>query len=64
MSDWAVWPIFLVQLLAILAVFAKRHARLFGLSYKVIGMIIILLCNIAIIISLIHDASSPLNLYF
>ena len=64
MTDWIVWPIFLIQLLALLVIFAKKNAQLFKLNYKIVGMIIILLCNVAIVVSLVHDSSTPIHLYF
>ena len=56
-SDWIVWPIFLVELLAFLFLFRTKRFR------KWVHILLVAVC-VGIVVSLSHDATTPLNLNF
>jgi len=63
-SDWHVWPIFVVGLIAFLLLFLRSEWRFLGLKIHTWIIIILLGVDAGIVASLIHDSSTPLNLYF
>jgi len=64
LSDWVVWPIFVIQALAIIGMLLPRNERLFRLPYPIWVGALIIIANIAIVISLAHDSTDVLHLYF
>jgi hypothetical protein len=62
--DWQVWPIFVVELFAFLLLFIKAERRFLGLKMQTWIIIILLGANLGIALSLAHDSTDPLNLYF
>ena len=63
-SDWHVWPIFVVELVAFLLFFFRAQTKLLGLRMQTWVIIFLLGVDIGIVISLIHDSTEKLNLYF
>lgn len=63
-TDWMVWPIFIVQLFAFLLFFIKAKRKFLWIPIQAWVIVLILVANITIVISVAHDASSPLQLYF
>ncbi len=64
MTDWVVWPIFILELFTFLLLFFKKTSTIFSISLRKIILGILLLCCITIAISLYHDSTTILNLYF
>ena len=64
MSDWIVWPIFIIQALAIIAMLLPRRERLLKCSYPIWVGILIIISAIYIATSLFHDSTILLHLYF
>jgi hypothetical protein len=64
MTDWVVWPIFLVQLLIFVLLWVRRDKKLFGFHPRLCILWLILLIAITIVVSLWHDSTEPLPLYF
>ncbi len=64
MSDWSVWPIFTVEIIAIILLFVKKDKTIFSLSIRRIILGMLLVCCVAIGVSLYHDSSTLLHLYF
>ena len=63
-SDWHVWPIFVVELVAFLLFFFRAQTKLLGLRMQTWVIIFLLGVDIGIVISLIHDRTEKLNMYF
>ena len=64
MEDWVVWPIFAVQLVALVLAFVHPSKKFLGLRLKTYSLFILILVAIAIVFSLYHDSSDILHLYF
>jgi len=64
MSDWAVWPIFLLQFLIFVLLWLRSDRKYLGFSPRVYILWLILLVGVAIVVSLWHDSTDPLSLYF
>lgn len=64
MTDWVTWPIFTLQLLTFLCFALTKHTRLFSLNIKVYIIALVLIANLFILLSMYHDSSSVLGLYF
>ena len=64
MTDWAVWPIFLVQFFIFVLIWVRRDKKLLGFYPRFWVLWLIFLMAIAIVISLWHDSTDPLHLYF
>lgn len=64
MTDWAIWPIFTGQFIAIILLFFPRHWRMAGLSMRTWVIGLLLLLAIAIVVSLYHDSTDILPLHF
>lgn len=64
MNEWAVWPIFMAQLAAFSLFLFPKHYRLFGLRYRAWVIILLLIINVAIVVSLFHDSTDRLHLHF
>jgi len=64
MTDWITWPIFILELIAFLLLFLKKDAMLFSIRIRIIILGILLFSCLAIVVSLYHDSSSILHLYF
>lgn len=64
MTDWAVWPLFWIQLVAFLLFFVPKDKRLFSLRPQAWVTILLLIICTLIVLSLIHDSTDKLNLFF
>ena len=64
MADWAVWPIFLMQFIVLGLLCVPKGKVIFGIRLKVIIVLLLFLICIAIAVSLYHDSTNALNLYF
>ncbi len=64
MEDWAVWPIFVLQAVALLFLLLPQNRRFLGLSTRVIVMLLLILACIVIALSLYHDSTTALHLNF
>ena len=63
-TDWVVWPIFIFEALVFLLLLFKASKQFLYVNmhgWIHIGLIVV--C-IAIVVSLFHDATTPLNLHF
>lgn len=63
MADWVVWPIFLIQGIAFILVFFPRKRFLGYSSHTYILAILFLVC-VLVTLSLYHDSTDILKLYF
>lgn len=64
MTDWAIWPLFVMQLIAVGLLFFRRDTAWFGVKIRTIIMMILLVLCLAIVLSLYHDSTDVLHLYF
>lgn len=64
MEDWVVWPIFVLQALALFFLLLPKSKHFLGLSTRFIVMLLLIVVCIAIVVSLYHDSTSTLYLYF
>lgn len=64
MVDWAVWPIFVLQLFVLFFLLLPKNTRFLGLSTRFIVILLLIVVSIAIVLSLYHDSTSMLGLYF
>jgi len=64
MTDWLTWPIFITQLVIASLLFFPRNKTFFGIALKKIMIGLLLLVAIAIVVSLYHDSTDVLPLYF
>lgn len=64
MTDWAVWPIFLIQAIAFALLFFPKSSMFLGFSAKAISLSILFISCILIAASLYHDSTEVLNFYF
>jgi uncharacterized membrane protein YczE len=62
--DWPVWPIFVVELIAFLLLFLPISKRFLKLKIHTWIIVILIGIDIGIAVSLAHDSTTPLNLYF
>ncbi|PHQ80831.1 MAG: hypothetical protein COB66_03840 [Coxiella sp. (in: Bacteria)] len=63
-SDWQVWPMFVVELIAFLFLFLRADCRFLGLQMRSWIVIMLLGIDVAIGFSVAHDSSTVLNLHF
>ena len=64
MTDWIVWPLFVLQGFIFLLYFVKSRSQCMRIRLH-LWIILLLLCvNIGIIVSLFHDSSTVTGLYF
>lgn len=63
-TDWNVWPLFLVELFTFLLLFLPIKARFLGLTIQTWMIVLLLGVDVGIVISLAHDSTETLNLYF
>ncbi|MDF2530367.1 MAG: hypothetical protein K0Q57_1247 [Gammaproteobacteria bacterium] len=63
MTDWVVWPIFLVQFIAF-ALMLLKSKTFFGIKFKTWSLSLLVLVCIAILLSVWHDSTDAVNLYF
>lgn len=63
-SDWHVWPIFIVELIAFLLLFISADTRFLKLKMQTWVIILLLGVDVGIALSVAHDSTTPLNLYF
>jgi hypothetical protein len=64
MTDWIVWPIFAVQLVAFGLLFFPQGTVLLGIRLRTLVMLLLFAMCITISASLDHDSMTTLNLYF
>lgn len=64
MTDWTVWPIFILELIAIILLFFREDSRIFSARPRKIILGILLICCITIAVSLYHDSATILHLHF
>jgi hypothetical protein len=63
MTDWVVWPIFMVQFIAF-ALLLLKNKRFMGIHFKTWSLSILVMVCLLIVISLWHDSTDAVNLYF
>ena len=63
-TDWAVWPIFIAQLITFSLLLLPRQWRFLGIRMSVLIAILLLLVAGMIVLSLSHDSTDVLPLYF
>ena len=63
-SDWHVWPIFVIELVAFLLLFLRADIRFLKLSMQTWIIILLLGVDVGISFSVAHDSTTPLHLYF
>jgi len=61
MTDWMTWPIFLIQVFAFLLLFLPKSTTKY--SRFCITVLLLVVC-VSIVLSVYHDSTDPLNLYF
>ena len=64
MTDWAVWPIFCLQGIAFLLSLFNKNRRFLGVRLKTFALSLLFISCILIAVSLYHDSTEVLNLYF
>lgn len=64
MEDWAVWPIFVTQLVVFVLILLPRTLKIGKIRIKLVILSLLLVICFAIVISLYHDSTSVLQLYF
>lgn len=64
MTDWVVWPIFTIELIAVLLLFFREGSTIFSIQPRKIILGILLISCLTIAVSLYHDSSTILHLYF
>lgn len=64
MTEWLIWPIFIIQLLAFCLLFFSSQIYILNIRIKTIAFLLILLTNLMIAVSLYHDSTNNLYLYF
>lgn len=62
--DWAVWPIFVIQALALLCLLLPKNTRVLSVSTRAMVILLLIIVCIAIVASLYHDSTIALHLYF
>lgn len=62
--DWAVWPIFALQVIALLLMLLPQKTQCLGLSIRSWVILLLVIVCIAMAASLYHDSTSVLHLYF
>lgn len=63
-TDWPVWPIFIVQLFTFLMVIFGSYYRAYAKHLSRLTVILLLIIAAVIALSLYHDSTDPLSLYF
>ncbi len=63
-TDWAVWPIFVIEFLVFILLFFKSHLKFIKLSIHIWVHAVVFVVCVVIIASLIHDATTAINLNF
>ncbi|MDF2690535.1 MAG: hypothetical protein K0S29_390 [Gammaproteobacteria bacterium] len=63
MTDWVVWPIFMVQFIAF-ALLVLKNKRFMRIHFKTWSLSILVMVCVLIVISLWHDSTDAVNLYF
>lgn len=64
MSDWIVWPIFLIQFLVLGILLLPSGTVIFKIKIETYIIIFLILVCLLILISLYHDSTDVLKLYF
>lgn len=64
MGDWIVWPVFIVEAVAFIALFFKPSASFIGISSRSWVITLILITAVMILLSLNHDSTTTLRLHF
>lgn len=63
MADWVVWPIFAIQFIAF-SLLLLKNKRFMRIHFKTWSLAILVLVCLLIVISLWHDSTDVVNLYF
>jgi hypothetical protein len=64
MTDWVVWPIFLIEFIAFGLLAFKNKAFFFNIKPKTLSLFLLLVVCVLIVVSLIHDSTDQLRLFF
>lgn len=64
MTDWLVSPIFFAQLVALILLFFPHKKIYNGFHLRHAAFILLFIITVFIVISLYHDSTDSLNLYF
>jgi len=64
MTDWVVWPIFLIQAIALVLLFFPKTFKICRIPVKILSLTILFISCILIAASLYHDSTEVLNFYF
>ena len=64
MTDWVVWPLFALQFFIFSLYFTKMGARAFGIPIHFWIIFLMLLVDVGVVVSLFHDSTDKLNLFF
>ena len=62
--DWVTWPLFSIYLIALVLMFFRGGKRLLGVKMHTIIVLLIIIASIGIAMSLYHDSSDILKLYY
>lgn len=62
--DWLTWPVFSIYVLAFLLMIFRGGRRFLGIKMHTIIAALLILGAMAIALSLYHDSTDPLKLYF
>lgn len=63
-ADWHVWPLFIIELIAFLLLFVRSDFCFLKLKIQTWIIIILLGVDVGIALSVAHDSTDPLHLYF
>lgn len=64
MEDWVTWPVFILELITFVVLLLKPKVKFLGISVRTYVITLILGIGIFILLSLNHDSTSHLSLYF
>ncbi|MCX7117770.1 MAG: hypothetical protein NTW94_07740 [Legionellales bacterium] len=63
-TDWIVWPIFLAQFFTFALIFLPKSSCILGIWPPTLISVLLMLICVAILLSLWHDSTDVLPLYF
>lgn len=64
MEDWVTWPVFFIELIIFIVLLVKPSAKCFGFSMRTWAITLIVVTGVYILLSLNHDSTSHLSLYY
>jgi len=64
MTDWVVWPIFIMELIVFLLLFVRRDTVLIGIKPRALIHVLLVIIAVMVVVSLYHDSTEVLNLHF